>query len=148
MNFWIRNFGLEFHLIFHYKKNKALDQYFPNDSFPNVKFIAEPGRFLCETALTICTRIIAKNTINESLSDKVNGGEEMHQKLSIDKSKSFMYYLNCGFYSGLIEFCELKWGHSISKLGTRFAKHKIQNHLMPKLVGIIKLFCKVETIIG
>jgi len=82
---------------------KALEKYFPTKNFPKLSIIAEPGRFLCESALTLCSQIIAKSTIDESVNIlNANNEDEDYKQLNIDTSKSFMYYLNCGFYSGLM----------------------------------------------
>jgi ornithine decarboxylase len=86
--------------------NKMLDRLFPDNS--HLTIIAEPGRFLCQPSLTLCTRVIGKRIVDQN-------GDEL-TTINETNNCSCMYYLNCGFYSGLIEFCELKWGHSISKL--------------------------------
>ena len=38
--------------------NNAVSEFFPIGLFSHVQLIAEPGRFLCESALTLCTKII------------------------------------------------------------------------------------------
>jgi ornithine decarboxylase len=41
--------------------NAAIEKYFPD---PSVKFIAEPGRFFCESAFTLVTQVILKRVTN------------------------------------------------------------------------------------
>jgi ornithine decarboxylase len=100
------NYLNAYYINLNVETQKALEKYFPTENFPKLSIIAEPGRFLCESALTLCSQIIAKNTINESVNLlNVNNDDECdedYKKLNIDNSKSFMYYLNCGFYSGLM----------------------------------------------
>ena len=77
--------------------NSSLDEFFPSSRFGHVKIIAEPGRFLCESALTICTKIIAKSTLQSEESVQCQAIPD-----NLDTSKTLMYYLNCGFYSGFM----------------------------------------------
>ncbi|CAL4082822.1 unnamed protein product, partial [Meganyctiphanes norvegica] len=77
--------------------NETLDQYFPNDG--PIEVIAEPGRYIAGTALSLVTMITSRRLI------KRNDGEIM----------SAIYYLNDGIYGSF---------HTI-KIINRIVKPKI-----------------------
>ena len=66
--------------------SKALDRYYPEE---NLTIIGEPGRYYCESAFTLYTKIISKSAIDHK------------------NWKTVMYYLNDGIYGsfsdGLID---------------------------------------------
>lgn len=68
--------------------NEALDIYFPPD--PNVRIIAEPGRYMVASAFTLAVNIIAKRSISRDVSDPIQQDEQAH-----------MYYVNDGVYGSL-----------------------------------------------
>ena len=57
--------------------HKAIDKYFPKQLFPNVKYIAEPGRYFAETIAILFTKIIGlrerDDTIDYWITDSVYG---------------------------------------------------------------------------
>ncbi|CAG8627553.1 279_t:CDS:2 [Ambispora leptoticha] len=74
----------------------AIDKYFP----PNIRVIAEPGRYYAAPAFTIATHIIARRTVQrdrdetqfvdmEGVLDQIHSEEDQH---------SYMYYINDGMY--------------------------------------------------
>ncbi|OUM64579.1 hypothetical protein PIROE2DRAFT_67290 [Piromyces sp. E2] len=64
----------------------AVDKYFP----PNVRVIAEPGRYYSASAFTLATNIIARRIVKRDGSDDGVVG--------LDDHPSFMYYVNDGIY--------------------------------------------------
>lgn len=62
--------------------NESLDKWFSIDEYPNLKIIAEPGRYLVESMFSLCVSIIGKRV--ENVNDEEN--------------KFFMYYMNDGVY--------------------------------------------------
>ena len=62
-----------------------LREYFPSKDFPNLKVIAEPGRYYVVSAFTLTTNIIAKRV-------------EYSGKTCEEADKVMMYYLNDGVY--------------------------------------------------
>lgn len=60
---------------------QSLDEYFSETQFPDVKIIAEPGRYYAASAFTLATMVIAKRMI------QLTHGERLA-----------MYYLNDGVY--------------------------------------------------
>ncbi|KAI8388374.1 pyridoxal-dependent decarboxylase [Radiomyces spectabilis] len=56
----------------------AVDQLFP----PEVRVIAEPGRYFVSSAFTICTHVIGRRTV----------------QTEVDENASYMYYVNDGMY--------------------------------------------------
>lgn len=61
--------------------NAALDVYFPEDEFPGLEVIAEPGRYYVASAFTLATMVIAKREVELD-----------------DGNRGVMYYLNDGVY--------------------------------------------------
>ncbi|CAG8453328.1 5303_t:CDS:2 [Rhizophagus irregularis] len=75
----------------------AIDKHFP----PNIRVIAEPGRYYAAPAFTIATHVIAKRTVCR------DGNEEYVPSMNVDQSNvlatkddhpTFMYYINDGLY--------------------------------------------------
>jgi len=67
--------------------NSAIDKYFP----PNVRVIAEPGRYYSASAFTLAGQIIARRVV------KRDGGSD--DFAGLDDHPSFMYYINEGVYA-------------------------------------------------
>ena len=63
--------------------NQTLSHYYPEN---DLTIIGEPGRYYCESAFTLVTKITSKNTIQEQ-----NGG------------KAVMYYLNDGVFGSFLD---------------------------------------------
>lgn len=63
--------------------NDSLDKYFPSDEFPELKVIAEPGRYFVASAFTLAVSIHSR---------KVSGFAD-------GKIRDVMYYTNEGIYS-------------------------------------------------
>ena len=82
--------------------SRALDEYFPADLLKTRELVlmAEPGRFLSECVLTLCTKIVGKCIIDEQ-TERKQAGQSLPDT-NIDSSKSMMYYLNCGFYTAFM----------------------------------------------
>jgi len=57
--------------------HNAIDEYFPKELFPNVKYIAEPGRYFAETIAILFTKIIGlrerDDTIDYWITDSLYG---------------------------------------------------------------------------
>ena len=70
--------------------NRIIDEFFPHSLLPskNLRIIAEPGRFFCESSQTLCSKVIAKRVLTNEV-------DNIHM----------YYYLNCGFFSGLMDIC-------------------------------------------
>jgi ornithine decarboxylase len=65
----------------------AIDKYFP----PNVRVIAEPGRYYSASAFTLASQIIARRVV------KRDGGDDGFAGLN--DHPSYMYYINEGIYA-------------------------------------------------
>jgi ornithine decarboxylase len=65
----------------------AVDKYFP----PNVRVIAEPGRYYAASAFTLAAQIIARRVVKRDGSDD--------GVASLDDHPSYMYYINEGVYA-------------------------------------------------
>ncbi|ODV94437.1 hypothetical protein PACTADRAFT_44803 [Pachysolen tannophilus NRRL Y-2460] len=66
--------------------NESLDENFPENLYPNLKIIAEPGRYMVSSAFTLACHIIARRGITN---EKEN------------TEKAVMLYLNDGLYGNL-----------------------------------------------
>jgi len=66
----------------------AVDKYFP----PNVRVIAEPGRYYSASAFTLACQVIARRVV------KRDGSESDDGLADFNDHPSFMYYINDGIY--------------------------------------------------
>lgn len=73
--------------------NMALDKYFPDDS--NVQVIAEPGRYMIASAITIGVNVIAKRVVAR---DQHGENGELMDAPSMSDEPAIMYYVNDGVY--------------------------------------------------
>ena len=57
--------------------HRAIDEYFPKENFPNVRYIAEPGRYFAETIAILFTKIIGlrerEDTVDYWITDSLYG---------------------------------------------------------------------------
>ena len=93
--------------------NEALDEHFPSDYFEQLngrplRIIAEPGRYYCCSAFTLCTRIISKR-VTESDSDS---------------TKSIMYYINDGIFASFNNILYDHY-HPLADLDPAYASEKL-----------------------
>uniref|UniRef100_A0AC34RL15 Ornithine decarboxylase n=1 Tax=Panagrolaimus sp. JU765 TaxID=591449 RepID=A0AC34RL15_9BILA len=83
--------------------NGALDYCFPMEDYPDLKIIAQPGRFFASDAFCLSTRIVSKRSVDLSLvtNDDFDSG-----------SQAYVYQINEGFYGSfgcrLMSHCEPK----------------------------------------
>jgi len=68
--------------------HNAVDKYFP----PNVRVIAEPGRYYSASAFTLASQIIARRIVKRD-------GSEDDGLAGFNDHPSFMYYINEGIYA-------------------------------------------------
>ncbi|KAL4236688.1 Mitochondrial 2-oxoadipate and 2-oxoglutarate transporter [Mactra antiquata] len=73
--------------------NVALDKYFPEDS--NIEVIAEPGRYMIASAITIGVNIIAKRIVAR---DQHGENGELMDAPTMSDEPAIMYYVNDGVY--------------------------------------------------
>lgn len=83
--------------------NASLDYYFPMERFPELRVIAQPGRFFANDAFSLQTAIIGKQSAD--LSDVTHDDFDMG-------SQAYIYQINEGFYGSfgcrLVANCEPK----------------------------------------
>ncbi|CAG8582644.1 14821_t:CDS:2 [Funneliformis mosseae] len=75
----------------------AIDKYFP----PNIRVIAEPGRYYAAPAFTIATHIIAKRTVRRDIEEEYipnMNADQNDVSPTGDDHPAFMYYINDGLY--------------------------------------------------
>lgn len=81
--------------------NQQLDTLFPEQHFPDLQVIAEPGRFYAASAFSLATNVIAKKKVSgdepeKQLEDEKDG---ILDSVTPDSSDTaFMYYINDGLY--------------------------------------------------
>ena len=56
--------------------NQQLDTLFPERDFPDLRVIAEPGRFYAASAFSLATNVIAKKKISNGKPDKQFEGDK------------------------------------------------------------------------
>ena len=56
--------------------NQQLDTLFPERDFPDLRVIAEPGRFYAASAFTLVTNVIAKKKVSDGEPNKQFKGEK------------------------------------------------------------------------
>jgi ornithine decarboxylase len=116
------------------KVNTILDRLFPEHL--QIKIIAEPGRFFCQSAKTLCTKVIGKKMLHQSGDEVINLDNNNHQR---SNDLSCMYYLNCGFFSGLMDLSYFEVGgvESITKLSMNdHSDHEIEDSLWTPLTTL------------
>jgi ornithine decarboxylase len=111
------------------KINTLIDKHFPSDYAQQLneklnfgrkfKIIAEPGRYYCESAFTLCTRVIHKRRDNDYAdADECQRSIDIENETSrsimklqgiqttelIDRVTLYSYYVNAGFYNGAFIF--------------------------------------------
>jgi len=82
--------------------NDYLEKYFPEEEFPSLSIISEPGRYFVSSAFYLLTKIVGKKFITKDSCHKEN----------IKDMEEVMYYLNDGLFGGfLIKFWEPEMIH-------------------------------------
>ncbi len=95
--------------------NEALDAYFPIDSFPNLKLIAEPGKYFACTPYMLCANVVGKNVMEidkvdeQDIEHKISGRDYDDERENKDEQailiyqndKKIDYYLNVGIFGPL-----------------------------------------------
>jgi diaminopimelate decarboxylase len=69
--------------------DSSLNHYFPLEYFPQLKIIAMPGRYFCESAFVLVTNIIGRRSVNASLVTNDDFDAE---------NEAFIYQTNEGYY--------------------------------------------------
>jgi len=83
--------------------NTALNFFFPQERYPGIQIIAQPGRFFASDAFCLSTRIISKRPVDLSIvtNDDFDSGNQ-----------AYVYQINEGFYGSfgcrLVSHCEPK----------------------------------------
>ena len=72
--------------------NQELEQNFAASSFPDLRIIAEPGRYFSGPGITLVLNVIARRCIRNKAT------EETHSQLE------YRYYLNDGWHGSLLYF--------------------------------------------
>jgi len=83
--------------------SEQLERYFAAERFPDLRVIAEPGRFLACTVASLLTKVFAKAEVAAAVptpkaQPKEDGEEKAKDQTSEMLQPSFRYYLNDGLY--------------------------------------------------
>jgi ornithine decarboxylase len=96
--------------------NEALDKFFPSDEFSGEKLqiVAEPGRYFCQRAYSLCVSIFNKKKY-------LNNSQIMSEDGDVQPDR-IMYYVNQGIYSA---FSCVFWDHKSPPPRAVYTKGKI-----------------------